>query len=263
MRVFHCCRFTIQETLTAILGTGATGVVYFGELQGVSRLFAAAEHVSGAGKLQWLIPSTIGNRDNLGLRNAYARGVITVTPTLTRVREFEDHWVAIKADRPPVDSPWFAEWYMTMHQCRLNGVNYSPFTSYPLCRLQTAGERRRAYKQFYQVESAILAVFSYAKALKNAHIGLCGEHHSGMCDALTRYSPEDFYRNYLKVLDFTFTKADRVPAFVDKRAAFTHQGELETSASYDVWSFSNANGDYSFTQVGRVYLVSTEAVMCV
>ena len=151
-------------------------MVYFGELQGVSRLFAAAEHVSGAGKLQWLLPSTVGNRDNLGLRNAYARGVITLTPTLTRVPEFEDGWVLIPPDKPPFDTPWFSEWYMTMHQCRLNGVNYSPFKSYPYCRHQSASERKRMYKQFYQVESAILAVFSYAKALKNAHVALCGEH---------------------------------------------------------------------------------------
>ena len=83
-----------------------------------------------------------------------------------------------------------------------------------------------------------------------AHASVCGESYRGLCDSLKSLSPQQFYDNFLRELDFTLTGADRVPTLEGKRVAFSDRGELESSAEYDVWSFSNARGDYVFTKVG-------------
>ncbi len=61
------------------------------------------------------------------------------------------------------------------------------------------------------VESAILAVYTFARGLRDAQQDLCGSGSRGMCDGLADLSTQQFYTDYLSKVDFTFTKQERIP----------------------------------------------------
>ena len=249
---------TVSAIVDAVVDANVMAVVLLAGEQASGEVLTAAAAVEQAGLLLWFAPFGIGSRDNVVSGRRYARGLLTMSPASRQVAEFEDHWVRLDATRPPADSPWYAEWYMTVHRCRLPGASDAAFGAFDACVMPTEAQRRREYKQTAAAEAAIMAVYAYAKALKLAQARLCGDTYRGLCGRLTDLSAKDFYETYVRSLDFTFTQDERVPTLASsnadaskapRRVRFDDNGNIRDTAVYDIWNYNDLGGPYSFRKV--------------
>ena len=71
------------------------------------------------------------------------------------------------------------------------------------------------------VEGAIIGLYTYARALKDAHVAKCGAGTRGLCRELAEMTQEEFLNNYLKAVDFTFTKDERIPTLASSQVTIT------------------------------------------
>ena len=67
------------------------------------------------------------------------------------------------------------------------------------------------------VEGAIVGAYTYARALKDAQAAKCGAGSRGLCRALTEMTQQEFLTNYVKAVDFTFTKEERIPTLASSQ----------------------------------------------
>ena len=70
------------------------------------------------------------------------------------------------------------------------------------------------------VESAIIAVYTYARALKDAQAAKCGSGSRGLCRELAEMQQDEFLSNYLMGVDFTFTKEERIPTLASSQVNY-------------------------------------------
>lgn len=142
---------------------------------------------------------------------------------------------------------------MERNKCKLNGTT----SSYTDCVIGTETERRNAFVQDQFVEPAVHAVMVYARALKNAHTALCGGAR-GMCTALRTLSTADFYANYMKEIDFTYGKAERVESLAsfsldpyNAAARVTFTGNDIQDPSFEIFNFNDYpyGASFKFTSV--------------
>ena len=222
--------------------------------------FQAGDSVTGAGTLQWIFPARIGTSLALVENLPYARGAITITPASRHIPEFEDHWVRIDDNAPSNDNPWYKSWYMEVHQCHLSGVTEEPYASYPACTTQSVSEKRASYAQDPYVEPAITAIFTFARALRDAQEVRCGTSSSGICNDLLTLLSEEFVNEYLKKASFTFINEERISSLSSssiepfnsaKRVAFDENGDL-VEPSFDIWNYNDLSGSYKFEKVRYV-----------
>lgn len=247
---------SLQSVLDKVMQTETTGTIFLGNTAVGLALLDAAEGYAGAGGLQWIFTDSIP-LSNTFPGKKYPRGVISVLAGSRKIIEFEDHWVRIDVNSPSPENPWYQEWYMTTNNCKLSGNTDPRYAGLPVCVSKTETERRTEFVQDQFVEPAVHAVYAYAYALKQAHTALCGN--PGMCQALKDLTTENFYNNYLKQVDFTYTKKERVeslasfglePYNAPAKVAFDAMGDI-VSPSYDVYNFNNYNNDpYKFRKVG-------------
>lgn len=243
---------TMNATLNRLLQASATGVVFFGKPEVAESILRAANGYPNAGRLQWVFADSI-SISSLFPGLTYPRGIIAVQPFSRTMAEFEDHWVRLDERSPPIDDPWFAEWYMTEYQCNLPTKNMG----YPRpCSIIDETTKRSRFVQGRLVEPAVLAVYTYARALRNAHAVLC-QGGSGMCPNLRSLTTEQFYENYLKKVDFTFMTPERVPSLstpnsqpylAPERLQFDGNLDIVNSA-YKIFNFNNQQGIYKFIRV--------------
>lgn len=174
-----------------------------------------------------------------------SKGVLFALPKARQISEFENYFVALSHTNPPVDNPWFSDWYMTLYDCKLPGVylqaffswfwyqlirclivllaivlklhdcltpcfligiNYAPYATKVFCS-QTVS-KRSIYTQLPYVQTTIETVYAYAKALRTAQRNRCGDSFSGVCDNL-RSMPTSEFHNILKNTDFTVSACKR------------------------------------------------------
>lgn len=244
-----------RDALHKVVQMGVTGVVYLGK--DTRFILENIQNVPNAGKLQFLFPDTMGPDTAMAESMKYARGAITVAPHSRHIPEFEDHWVNLDLTQPIPNNPWFQEWYMLKEVCRLPNINTPPFNNYPNCDIQSESELRAVYEQLEFTEAAIMGVYTYAKALKNAHRNLCGSTARGLCRSLIELDPGVFFNEYVKNLDFTFSNEERIPTlatrnqapyFAAKRLRYDDNGDF-MQPMYDVWSFNDYDGQFKFQQV--------------
>lgn len=180
-------------------------------------------------------------------------GLISVVPAGRKIIEFEDHWVRIDNTNPSSENPWYKAQYEAQNMCRLPGGN-SQYTVD--CPFLTENDRRRNFVQDQFVESAVHAVFTYARALKQAHTQLCGTR--GMCAALRQLSTTDFYHDYMRDLTFTYGKAERVESLAsysldpyNAAATVDYEGNDLLNPAFEVFSFNNypSGINYKFISV--------------
>lgn len=217
--------------------------------------------VTGAGRLQWVFPASIGASQTLVENIIYARGLLVVAPASRYIPEFEDYWVRINESSPSPDDPWFQTWYMGVELCRLPGVTEEPYVNYRDCVLYSEAEKRSAYQQDQYVEPAITALYTYARALRSARMDHCGADTRGACDSLITMSYHHFLINYLLTTDFTFGNDERIPSLASssispynkpKLVKFDDNGDL-VSAAFDIWNYNDATVSFSYTKVS--YLI--------
>lgn len=117
---------------------------------------------------------------------------------------------------------------------------------YPSCTFDTETNLRDNFVQDQFVEPAVHAVYVYARALKNAHADLCGANNPGMCTALRSLTTADFYANYMKDLDFTYGKAERVESLAsfsldpyNAAARVQFEGNDIADPSFEMFNFND------------------------
>ena len=240
-----------------------TGVTYLGLQAPARRLAAAARQVAYSGRLQWIFPDTVGTHLDFADKASYFRGMLTVVPKSRKIPEFEEHWLTLDPFNPPANNPWFKEWYMIANKCKLPGVNYSPYDVLSDCKRETEEEKRKSYVQHHYVEPAIHAVYSYLKALKNAHRDRC-QGRKGVCAQLLGLSSKEFFDNYLQNIDFTYSGNERIPTLASagiepyktpKRVRFGKDGSTVDS-SYEIYSYRYVGpeiDDFNFVLVSLIH----------
>ena len=181
--------------------------------------------------------------------------MVSVVPAARKIIEFEDHWVRIDNYNPSPENPWYMEQYMESFKCRLAG--YTSQYSTP-CENKTETTRRNEFVQNQFVLPAVHAVYTYARALKEAHMDLCNGT-SGMCNALKQLSTSGFYQRYLRNIDFTYGKAERVESLAsfsldpyNAAAEVQYMGNDIMNPSFEVFSFN----DYPYGDVFKFQNVS-------
>ncbi|XP_052073187.1 uncharacterized protein LOC127711238 isoform X3 [Mytilus californianus] len=264
----------MDNLLRKLTGSDSVGNIYLGASQIAESLLNRAESYSGAGKLQWIFTDSLTLSSSFTGKK-YPRGVISVLPGSRKITEFEDHWIRINATTPSSENPWYKDWYMTEFDCSLPGTTNPPHNSKPPCQIPTENERRFAFVQDQFVEPAVHAVYTYANALRRAHVTKCGGV-AGMCNNLKSMTTEDFYQNYLKNTDFTYSRVERVesmasaqlePYNAPAKVKFDSHGDL-TDYSFEIYSFNDysTTGTYKFEKVGTFYngrleVVNTKFIM--
>lgn len=128
------------------------------------------------------------------------------------------------------------------------GTTDQQFTSLPVCTLMTEQEKRASFTQNKYTESAIVAVYSYANALRRAHQTLCGGS-VGLCSNLVNLSPQQFYTDYLHTTDLTFTNTERIPSLASstvppyntpKTVKFNQHGDI-MGVAFDIYNYQYQN----------------------
>ncbi|XP_033748674.1 LOW QUALITY PROTEIN: uncharacterized protein LOC117333478 [Pecten maximus] len=244
--------------LDRVLATETVGVIYLGGSSVGLSLLEQGESHANAGKLQWIYTDSLPLSTNFGGKK-YPRGVIAVLSGSRKIIEFEDHWVRIDVSNPSSENPWFQDWYMNENNCQLPGNTNPAFSSLPQCTPLTESDRRNSFVQDQFVEPAVHAVYAYAHALKTAHAALCGGS-AGLCPQLASLSQEDFYDNYLRSVNFTYTKKERVeslasvglePYNAPAQLAFDANGDI-IKPTYDIYNFNDYPGGaiFKFRKLG-------------
>ena len=234
----------MNDILDEVMRTNTTGVIYLGSSDILKPLLVRGEQYPGAGRLQWVVTDSVSLVDTFPGQK-YPRGLIAVVPAGRKVIEFEDHWVRIDNNNPSVENPWYKDMYMDKNKCRLPGTNSQYTTD---CTVLTENARRNKYVQDQFVEPAVHAVYTYARALKNAHTALCGGT-PGLCQSLRTLSTGEFYQTYMRIIDFEYGKAERVESLAsysldpyNAAARVKYVGNDMINPAFEIYNFN----DYPF-----------------
>ncbi len=240
-----------QRAVRKMLDLGVNGVVYFGTFTPLRKLMEAMQTIEGAGRLQFLMADGAFAGT---LSYPFSKGLITASVSATSLPEFEDFWVSMDPENPPADSPNFQEYYVAAHECSVAGLIVD--ANVPECQTLSESERRNLYNQESYTESAVLAIYAYAKALKLAHEEKCGGA-AGPCSDLMDMPSREFFTNYLKTLNLTFTEEERIVSFVgsngtaSRRLQFDQNGDI-AHIGYDIWNVQEEDGLSRFVKVNTV-----------
>ncbi len=237
-----------QNIVRRMLEAEVTGVVFFGILTSFEQLGAAMQYVGGAGHLQFILADSAFAQT---ITVPYSLGLITTSLTSRHIPELQDYFLSMDLSTQPAQGLSARDMYMKLKQCRLPGAEQP--NEWPECPYPTEEERRREYVQETYTEAAVLAVYSYAKALKLAHQEKCdGER--GLCQELVQMSSGEFFTDYLKILDMSFGEDDRVdslrsnPEMEARRIRFDSNGDIEQT-DFDIWNLQDVDGVKQFVKV--------------
>jgi hypothetical protein len=240
----------IKSSLERLVRSKATAVVYFGSSIIASALFSQAANVTGTGNLQWLFSGSIGGDQYFAASSTYVRGYLSIAPGSRDTSEFKNYWLSLDEKNNP-DNPWHSDWYMTVNNCKLPGVNYAPYKDYQSsCPQLTAAQKSAQYVQNQYVTSTIDAIYAFASALKKARSDNgCGT--SPNCSAVASMTTNAFFTNYLKKVNITYGTAEGIPSLATAAApthtahkvSFDSAGELVDSF-LEVWNYNNVGGKW-------------------
>ncbi|XP_074641006.1 uncharacterized protein LOC141898800 [Tubulanus polymorphus] len=227
----------IEGILTQLLSTNITGVVYFGHYIPALEIMKINSTIEKYGRLQWIFSDAVGVSNTFATGQQYARGYVSVSPSSRTSTEFENSWLGIDINNPAND-PWYRDWYMYTHNCKLAGVTYEPYASLPnVCPPLTTAQKQQQYIQNQYVSSTIDAVYTYADALKRALRTKC-EGNTTICQTLESTSTKEFFQNYVKTTSITnegINSSSAVSAPFTSEISFDTNGDI-IGASYVVWS---------------------------
>ena len=240
----------MNDILDEVMATNTTGVIYLGSPDILKPLLARGDNPNpypGAGKLQWVVTDSVSLVDTFPGQK-YPRGLVAVVPAGRKIIEFEDHWVRIDNNNPSVENPWYKDMYMDKNKCLLPGYTGTD----PPCPALSENTRRNQYVQDQFVEPAVHAVYTYARALKNAHTALCGGV-PGLCEPLRKLSTGDFYQTYMRVIDFEYGKAERVESLAsysldpyNAAARVKYEGNDLINPAFEIYNFNDYPLDAAF-----------------
>ncbi|XP_060605256.1 uncharacterized protein LOC132757830 isoform X2 [Ruditapes philippinarum] len=222
-----------------------SGGVIFADHETTEMALEAIDQVPGASGIQWMVSQINLNAQTYSGR---MRGAIFVQPKITEVTEFFDYFTNIDENVQSAENPWFRDWFMSLFQCRLQGVNYAPYNGLSDCTSKTAQQKRLAINTRYSaVDSVIKAVYAFARALKTAHSQTCGST-PGMCLGLRQMTPQQF-QGYLSEVNLDLNDVN-IASLRGMRVKFDSNGDFYTSG-HTYWNYNNQpSGFYAFKNVG-------------
>ncbi|XP_055862816.1 uncharacterized protein LOC106050493 [Biomphalaria glabrata] len=249
-----------EDTINKLLSTKVTGVIYVGPVTYTTSLINHGNKMLPAsGRLQWIYLEF--NQDAVYEPvTTYQRGSLFISAASRFIVEFEDHWIRINESNPSNENPWFTRWYEDNYNCKFipSGTEKNCNAVYAgMTDIEKESLKRKVYQQDQYVEAAVMSVYTYAYALRRAQIALCGANSPGICPALRNMTRKDFFNNYLKKVNFTFTAEERVPSLASnnvlpynaaKHLSFVTSGDV-SDPSYYIWNFNDietGSGDSSF-----------------
>ncbi|KAL4223423.1 hypothetical protein ACF0H5_016893 [Mactra antiquata] len=246
----------LDSVFDQVMATNTTGVIYLGSSSQINAILKRGQVYPTAGKLQWVVTDSVSLSDTFpGLK--YPRGLISVVPAGRKIIEFEDHWVRIDDNFPSSENPWYRNQYMKKNNCRLPGVTGMPNTTE--CVFRTETQRRNDFVQDQFVEPAVHGVYVFARALKQAHTDICGGV-PGMCSGLRELKTSDFYEIYMRDIDFTYGKAERVESLASfslepyrSAAHVQFKGNDMLNPSFEVFNFN----DYPYGESFKFQSIAT------
>ncbi|ELU07927.1 hypothetical protein CAPTEDRAFT_209901 [Capitella teleta] len=251
-------QYYYQHLISRVLASETKAVVYIGQKSNYLDFIKEMSTNGETGTLQWLV-LTIDEPlqvDDLN-ENTHYRGILTIQHLPRLLPEFENHWVKIDPNDPPWYDMWFKEWYMLRHKCKLKNISTAPFNDYDDCPELDEATRREEYHPSIKTEGSVLALYTYARALRDAHKALCGGT-PGLCNALFDLTPKQFFTDYIKNNGFTFEYQERIPSlassnlspfFRPKSVEFDATQEIEET-TYKVINFNNKSGNFQLSEVG-------------
>ena len=130
-----------QSIIKQLLGKRITNAVFVGDSKIGINLLRAAEMVQDGGQIEWIFSSTLGGDSNMVENVKFARGMVSVSPAVRHIAEFEDYYVRIDPNNPPDQDPFYKEAYMQMAKCRLDDINYAPYNGFPTCIIPSEQQR--------------------------------------------------------------------------------------------------------------------------
>ena len=90
------------------------GAIFFGDHGDMKTLMAALNLNETTAHIQWILSTVNMNDDVVSER---MRGTVFVQPEFTEVTEFFDYLTNnIDEQNPPLENPWYADWFMTVFQ---------------------------------------------------------------------------------------------------------------------------------------------------
>ncbi len=237
-----------EDIVRRMLEADVTGVVFFGILTSYQQLGTAMQHVEGAGRFHFII----ADRDDAQtITVPYSLGLITTSLTSRQIPELQDYFLSMDLSTQTAQGVSARDFYMQVKQCRLPGAEQPD--EWPQCPYPSEEERRREYVQERFTEAAVLAVYSYAKALKLAHQDKCdGER--GLCQDLVKMSSREFFTDYLKTLDMSFGEDERVdslasnPEMEARLIRFDSKGDIGQT-DFNILNLQNVDGVKQFVKV--------------
>ncbi|KAH9518675.1 hypothetical protein Btru_005959 [Bulinus truncatus] len=253
------------DTINRLLSANVTGVIYLGPVSYTTSLINHGQQMLPAsGRLQWIYLEF--NQDELyEPTRKYQRGSLFISAASRFIVEFEDHWVRIDESNPSLENPWYTKWYEDTYSCKFKptGAEKNCSSLYAgMNDIEKESQKRKLYQQDQYVEAAVMSVYTYAYALRKAQIAICGSK-PGICPGLKSLSRKEFFNNYLKKVNFTFTAEERVPSLASnnilpynaaKHLGFVTSGDI-SDPSYYIWNFNDietGSGDptFKFRRVG-------------
>lgn len=261
---------TASDTLSQVLNTGTTGVVFFGSPAYARALVERGDNrLPDSGRLQWLF-ADLNLEMTFPASSVYQHGIIAVTAASRFIVEFEDHWMRINERRvnslQALENPWFRPWFEERNACSFNPLTTGLRDCATIYGTMTADEiedmKRRAFQQDQYAEAAVMAVYTYAYALREAQMDKCPGV-SGFCPALVAMERQEFFNDYLKKVNLRFKTTERIPTlgtydvapyYSPKRLRFNANGDL-AEASYFIWNYNdiesgNRQSDFKFRRAG-------------
>lgn len=236
---------TYIEALQQLSSYNTVGAVYFGVSE--SMVLNAIEAIPSAADIQWILSYADLNGNYL---SKYIRGTVFLQPRVSIVNEFIDYFTtSIDENNPPASNPWYQDWFMTMFQCKLSGVNYAPYATLSVCSPKTPSQKRAAINQRYEtIDATVKAVYAYAKALRDAQGSLCGG--VGLCNALRSMSPQQFH-SYLMNVNLHMNDVN-IASLSNNTVAFDQNGDNLYSA-HRIWNYNDFEtpSTYSFKDFGQ------------
>lgn len=225
--------------LRPLVENDVIGVVYAGSEMNVPELFQALSQLnrSQVNRLQWVFPWSKFSRP---FTSTLFRGSLSLTTKSKTISEFANYFTSIDPQNPPVQNPWFQEWYMFTNRCKINTATNPLVQSYSTCVVPTPTQRRAAFRQDESVEPVIKAVYLFADALRRARRDKCLGSVQSFCNSFAQMSSEEFLR-YLKA-GFTFSSADNLPSLSGTRVMFDSNLNLASFDGFDVYNYNNGSG---------------------
>ena len=239
-----------QLAANQIVRAGVKGVIVVMWQSRTSVLMDYLEQVPGSGNLQYMFPESVAYHTEFANKHLYAKGSISISPKYTNIPELFEMWTTAASLTDIPDDVIFLEWYQKTYQCKIPSSGMSQFNSNPDCPGLSVKNITDDYVQSAYLESSVLTIYTYARALKNAHSAICGDR-TTICQTLLNLMPKDFFDNYMKVLDFEFGAAERLPSLNSRRLRFDSNGDIVDN-KFSVLSYNDKSGSFKYEEVATL-----------